>query len=277
MKRDLRLALRRADNPSMSGMLLLVLLLLLNASTLVILAVLHLLGGLSLGILLASNVLVIVVVCNIWPRYYVGLVTGVIRYGFYRFRVRGLENVPREGAAILVCNHVSYMDIPLLMAANPRPLVFWVHHRMFEQPVLGDFLRASGAIAVATKQQDVAHYDSAFQAAVQALQQGKLLVIFPEGRLTRDGQLQAFKSGVMKIAQMSQDQGMLAPVIPMALRGLWGSYFSWIEPTGPMTRPWRRGWRNPVELHIGEPMPLASLDTEVLRGKVAAMLDESMR
>jgi 1-acyl-sn-glycerol-3-phosphate acyltransferase len=261
----------------MSGLLLVALLLLLNASALAILAVLHLLGALSLGILVATNVLVIVAVCNIWPRYYVGLVTSVIRFGFYRFRVQGLANVPREGSAILVCNHVSYVDVPLLMAVSPRPLVFWVNHRMFEQLVLGDFLRASGAIAVATKQQDATRYEAALQAAVQALKQGKLLVIFPEGRLTRDGQLQAFKSGVMKIAQMSQDQGMQIPVIPMALRGLWGSYFSWIEPAGPMSRLLRRGWRNPVELYIGESIALASLDKELLRSRVAALLDESMR
>jgi 1-acyl-sn-glycerol-3-phosphate acyltransferase len=261
----------------MSGVLVIILLLLLNALALAGLAIWQLLGGWSWGMLLAANVLVIVVVCNIWPRYYVGLVTGVIRYGFYRFRVQGLAHLPLQGAAILVCNHVSYMDVPLLMAASPRPLVFWVHQRMFEQAVLGDFLRASGAIAVATKQQDATYYETALQKAVKALQQGKLLVIFPEGRLTRDGQLQAFKSGVMKIAQMSQDQGMLAPVIPMALRGLWGSYFSWIEPAGPMTQLLRRGWRNTVELHIGEPMPLVCVDAELLRSRVAAMLDESMR
>jgi 1-acyl-sn-glycerol-3-phosphate acyltransferase len=261
----------------MPGSLVIILLLLLNALALAGLAMWHLQSEWSWGMLLAANVLTIVAVCNIWPRYYLGLVTTVIRYGFYRFRVEGLANVPREGAAILVCNHVSYMDVPLLMAASPRPLVFWVHHSMFEQRVLGDFLRASGAIAVATKQQNADRYEAALPAAVQALQQGHLLVIFPEGRITRDGQLQIFKSGVMKIAHMVQAQGLQPPVIPMALRGLWGSYFSWIEPNGPMTKPLRRGWRNRVELHIGEPIPLASLELEALRNKVAALLDASMR
>jgi 1-acyl-sn-glycerol-3-phosphate acyltransferase len=257
----------------MHGSLVIVLLLIFNALVLAGLAAWYGLGVASLGLLLVGNVIVIVAVCNIWPRYYVGLVTSVIRYGFYQFRVQGLHHMPRQGAAILVCNHVSYMDVPLLIAASPRPLVFWVHHGMFAQPVLGDFLRASGAIAVATKQQDVAHYEAAVRAATNALQQGQLLVIFPEGRLTRDGQLQAFKSGVMKIAHTAQAQGMQPAIIPMALCGLWGSYFSWMEPTGPMTRLLRRGWRNPVALHIGEPMSLASLDTEILRSNVAALLD----
>jgi 1-acyl-sn-glycerol-3-phosphate acyltransferase len=261
----------------MSGFMLILLGLLANALILLCLVAWYKLTG-SVGLaLIGGNLLATVMVCNLWPRCYIALVTSVIRYGFYRFRIDGLAHIPREGAAILVCNHVSYMDVPLLMAASPRPLVFWVHHRMFEQRVLGDFLRASGAIPVATRQQDASHYEAALQAAVRALQQGQLLVIFAEGRLTRDGQLQAFKSGVMKITQLAQRQGLQPLVIPMALRGLWGSYFSWFEPTGPMTRPLRRGWRNTVTLRIGKPMPSAALEMEALRGQVKALLDDSMR
>lgn len=264
----------RADNPAMPGFLVVAIFLFFDVLVLSSLVFWHLLSWSTIGLLAMANLWVVIYVCNRWPRYYVGLVAGFIRYVFYRFQVRGLENIPRGGAVILICNHVSYIDVPLLMAASPRPLVFWVHHSMFEQKLLGDFLRASGAIAVATKQQDEVLYEAALQAAVSALQRGQALVIFPEGRITRDGQLQAFKSGVLKIVQRTRnaDQALQPRIIPMALRGMWGSYFSWVEPAGPMKTPLRRGWLNRVELRVGKPLPSVAAEAEELRSAVAHLL-----
>ena len=99
------------------------------------------------------------------------------------------------------------------------------------------------------------------------LKEGDLLAIFPEGGITRDGSLQEFKGGLMKILEQQP-----VPVIPMALTNLWGSYFSRIEKGGAMVRPFRRGWFNRVGLNVGVPMAAAEVQPEGLRELVAGLL-----
>ena len=142
----------------------------------------------------------------------------------YRFKVRGDEHIPTAGAAILVCNHVSFVDAVLLMAASPRPIYFVMDHRIFDVPVLGWLFRLAKAIPIAPRREDPQAYEAAFDAAAKVLREGDLLAIFPEGAITRDGQLQEFKGGIMKILEREP-----VPVIPMALTNLWGSFFSRIE------------------------------------------------
>ena len=130
---------------------------------------------------------------------------------------------------MLVCNHVSFIDAVLLMAASPRPIRFIMDHRIFRVPVLGWLFRLAKAIPIAPQKEDPAAYEEAFAQAVQVLREGDLLAIFPEGAITRDGTLQPFKGGVMKILEAARIEGIEPPVIPMALTNLWGSYFSRVE------------------------------------------------
>jgi 1-acyl-sn-glycerol-3-phosphate acyltransferase len=113
--------------------------------------------------------------------------------------VRGDEHIPVTGPAVLVCNHVSFVDAVLLMAASPRPIYFMMDHRIFRVPVLGWLFRLAKAIPIAPQKEDPAVYEAAFERAAQVLREGDLLAIFPEGAITRDGELQPFKGGVMKI------------------------------------------------------------------------------
>jgi 1-acyl-sn-glycerol-3-phosphate acyltransferase len=102
-------------------------------------------------------------------------------------------------------------------------------------PVLGALFRLAKAIPIAPYKEDAATYEAAFERAAQVLQGGDLLAIFPEGGITRDGQLQPFKGGIVKILDRARADGLDVPVVPMALTNLWGSYFSRIE-----APPWRR-------------------------------------
>ncbi|MCW5257360.1 MFS transporter [Verminephrobacter aporrectodeae subsp. tuberculatae] len=226
-------------------------------------------------IFLFTGVANALVACGIFmlvPEYLLRFVAWVLSHCVYRFRVRGEENLPTTGAAILVCNHVSYVDAVLLMAASPRPICFLMDHRIFRVPVLGALFRLAKAIPVASQKEDPVTYEAAFERAAQVLRAGDLLAIFPEGGITHDGRLQEFKGGIMKILERARADGVQAPVIPMALSNLWGSYFSRIERGRAMVRPLRRGLHSRVGLNVGRPLAPHAVWPESLRAQVAELL-----
>ncbi len=210
------------------------------------------------------------------PEYLLRFVAWVASRLVYRFRVSGDESIPTDGAAVLVCNHVSFVDAVLIMAASPRPIRFLMDHRIFRQPLLGGLFRLAKAIPVAPQSEDPGAYDAAFERAAQALREGELVAIFPEGGITRDGQLQAFRGGVIKILERARADGLEVPVIPMGLTNLWGSFFSRIEERRgervAMVRPLRRGLFNRVGLNVGAPLAAPGLTPDGLRERVAALL-----
>ncbi|WP_195812352.1 MFS transporter [Xylophilus rhododendri] len=223
-----------------------------------------------------ANALVAAYVFWLVPEYLLRFLAWIVSNLVYRFRVQGAEHIPAEGPALLVCNHVSLADPVLLMGASPRPIHFVMDHRIFATPVLGGVFRLAGAIPVAPRKEDPAIYEAAFASAAEVLRRGELLAIFPEGGLTTDGELQAFQPGLMKILEQARADGIAPPVVPMALQGLWGSFFSRIErregrPKA-MARPFRRGLFNRVALRIAEPLAAAEVQPETLRARVAQML-----
>jgi 1-acyl-sn-glycerol-3-phosphate acyltransferase len=210
------------------------------------------------------------------PEYLLRFVAWMLSHVVYRFEVKGEEHIPAEGAAVLVCNHVSFIDAVLLMAASPRPIRFIMDHRIFRVPVLGWLFRLAKAIPIASQKEDPAAYEDAFARAVQVLREGDLLAIFPEGAITRDGTLQPFKGGVMKILDGARTDGIDPPVIPMALTNLWGSYVSRIEVRDgervSMVRPFRRGFFSRVGLHVGSAMARTEVQPEVLQRRISGLL-----
>jgi 1-acyl-sn-glycerol-3-phosphate acyltransferase len=219
-----------------------------------------------------ANAVVAAYIFLLVPEYLLRFVAWVMSRFIYRFKVRGDEHIPSTGAAILACNHVSFVDAVLLMAASPRPIYFLMDHRIFRVPVLGWLFRLAKAIPVAPQKEDPATYEAAFERAAQVLREGDLLAIFPEGGITKDGELQPFKGGIMKIIERAQADGIQAPVVPMALTNLWGSYFSRIERGTAMVRPFRRGMFSRVGLNVGAPVAASDVQPEPLRGRVAQLL-----
>ena len=132
-----------------------------------------------------------------------------------------MEKVPERGAALIVCNHVSYIDALVLAGAVRRPIRFIMAKDIYDAPVLNYLFRTARTIPIYPKHKDPDAYENAFVEISEALEAGDLLCIFPEGALTKDGELGEFKSGVLKILE---DQPV--PVIPSALKGLWGSFFT---------------------------------------------------
>ena len=200
------------------------------------------------------------------PEYLLRFVAFVLTRLVYRFTVRGEHNIPTAGAAILVSNHVSYVDAVLLMAASPRPIRFIMDYRIFAAPVLGALFKLAKAIPIAPQRDDPKAYERAFAQARQVLDEGDLLCIFPEGGITRDGNLGEFKGGIMKVLQTNP-----VPVVPLALTNLWGSFFSRVEKGAAMVKPFRRGLFSAVGLVAGEALSASEVTPERLRQRVEAL------
>ncbi len=237
-------------------------------------------AGLSIpqlfGLVGLANAVVAFYIFMLVPEYLLRFVAWVASRFVYRFDVKGDLNIPTEGAAVLACNHVSFVDAVLLMAASPRPIRFLMDHRIFKVPVLGWLFKLAKAIPIAPQKEDPQAYEAAFREAAQVLREGDLLGIFPEGGITKDGTLQSFKGGIAKILAQAQADGVPVSVVPMALTNLWGSYFSRIELAGgqptAMVKPFRRGFFNRVGLNVGEALPAAAVSPEGLRERVAGLM-----
>ena len=139
----------------------------------------------------------------------------------YRIRPTGLDNVPSKGPAIVVCNHVSYMDPILLTGSIRRPMRFVMYYRIFQMPFLRFFFEHMRAIPIAGKMEDEQLMNEAFERVDEELAAGNIVCIFPEGAITRDGEIQRFRPGIEKIIARRP-----VPVVPVALGRLWGSWFS---------------------------------------------------
>jgi 1-acyl-sn-glycerol-3-phosphate acyltransferase len=219
------------------------------------------------GLTALANLVVALYIFLLVPEYLLRFIAFLASRLVYRFKVRGDEHIPTEGPAIIACNHVSFVDAVLLMAASPRPIRFVMDHRIFRIPLLGWLFRLGKAIPVASQKEDPAAYAAAFEAADKVLADGDLLGIFPEGAITRDGQLQAFKGGIMKILERRP-----VPVVPVALQNLWGSFFSRVEGSA-MVKPFRRGLFSRVALVAGSALPAADVSPDNLRAHVGRLLE----
>jgi 1-acyl-sn-glycerol-3-phosphate acyltransferase len=174
-----------------------------------------------------ANGLVALWIFTIVPEFLMRFASMLLVRVLYRLRPRDVESaVPADGAALIVCNHVSYMDALILSAAIPRPVRFVMYYRIFNVPGLSWIFRHAKAIPIAGAKEDPDLMQRAFDAIDAALAEGELVGIFPEGKLTRDGEISAFKSGVERILERAAERGQRVPVVPMALRGMWSSMWS---------------------------------------------------
>jgi 1-acyl-sn-glycerol-3-phosphate acyltransferase len=220
------------------------------------------------GIFLTTALLNIVVAAYIYtlvPEFLLRFAAWVLVHTVYRVRLVHAERIPAEGAAVLVCNHVSFVDAVVIMAESPRPIRFVMDHRIFRSPLLGWLFRHAKAIPIAPAHEDAALLAAAYETCAAALADGELVCIFPEGKLTKTGDMNPFRHGVTEILKRHP-----APVVPMALRGLWGSAFSRHGASG-QERPVRRGLTSRLTLAVGEPVPPGDVTVDALQRTVAEL------
>lgn len=174
-----------------------------------------------------ANAVVAIYIFTLVPEFLMRFLSWLLVRTLYRLRVDGVNSrIPDEGAALIVCNHVSYMDALILSASIPRPVRFVMYYRIFDIPVLRWIFRTAKAIPIAGAREDPALMRRAFDAIDAALAEGELVGIFPEGALTKDGGIAPFKSGVERILERAREAGRPVPVVPLALRGMWASMWS---------------------------------------------------
>ena len=217
-----------------------------------------------------ANALVAVWIFSIVPEFAMRFLAWLIVVVMYRTRWRGLEeHIPDEGPALLVCNHVSYTDALILSGVVKRPVRFVMHQRIFAIPVLSWIFRTARAIPITSARDDPARMQHALDEVDAALANGELVCIFPEGRLTQDGDIAPFKPGVEKILARRP-----VPVVPMALRGMWASMFSRRDSRlGRMRLP--RRFRAHVEVVADAPIDGHAADAALLESKVRALRGEA--
>jgi 1-acyl-sn-glycerol-3-phosphate acyltransferase len=225
-------------------------------------------AGMSIPqLLLATGILnafVAIYIYSLVPEFLLRFIAWLLVHVIYRLDKRGIENIPTEGPALLICNHVGFADAIVISAACPRPVRFIMESSIFRIPVLSTIFRGMKAIPVAPAREEPEVYERAFQIVAQELRDGNLVCIFPEGRLTPNGEIGEFRAGMMRILKETP-----VPVVPLALSGLWDSMFS--RKYGAPWKRWPRRFWPKISLRAAAALPAAQADTVSLREQVVAL------
>ncbi len=213
------------------------------------------------------NFIIAVYVYTVIPEFLYRFLGWILANTIYKIHVSGHEHLPADGAAVLVCNHVSYADWLVLGGNVPRPLRFVMHHSFNNIPIVNRIFSQGHVIPIASTKESPTILREAFRRIKEELEDGQLLCIFPEGRLTTDGQLQDFKSGIERIVAETP-----VPVIPVGLDGMWESVFS--RKPGPKVNRLPQRWRAKVSIGFGAPIPPDKVSAAHLREVVAGLRGE---
>jgi 1-acyl-sn-glycerol-3-phosphate acyltransferase len=210
------------------------------------------------------NIAVNTYIFKIVPEFSMRFMIWLLGHSMYRVEHKNLEAIPDEGPAVLVCNHVSFVDALLIGGAVRRPIRFVMYYKIYNLPVLNFIFRTAGTVPIAGRNEDMLIYEAAFKKIAEYLRNGELVCIFPEGKLTADGEINEFKNGVERILEENP-----VPVVPMALQGLWGSFFSRDPHKGLFRRLWSR-----ITLVAGAPIAAETAKRQVLQAQVAELRGE---
>ncbi len=212
------------------------------------------------------HLLVCLYIFTVVPEFIMRMLAWLLVSLVYRVKPRGLGHIPEQGPAVLVCNHVSFIDPLIIMGRVRRPIRFVMYHKFYEMPVMHWLFKAAKAIPIAGYKENPELTEKAFAEIRQALADGDLVGIFPEGGLSPDGQIGEFKAGILRVLDESP-----VPVVPMLLTNLWGSFFSRFHKRLRDRRP-RKMWAK-VGLIAGEPLPPEVVTPEALRDAVVQLQD----
>jgi len=206
------------------------------------------------------NAVVAVYIFTLVPEFLMRFLVWMLIHTIYRVRVIGEDNIPEEGSVIVASNHVSFADPLIIGGMIRRPVNFVMYHKIYRIPVLNFIFRTGKAIPIAARNENPEILNNAYRRIHQVLAAGDVLGIFPEGKITDDGNIQPFKPGINKIIAEQP-----VPVIPVALCNLWGSLFSRRDPLH-KRRPYKLWAR--IELRIGKAIPAEEVDALRLQEEV---------
>ena len=216
----------------------------------------------SLLLLLAGlNLLISIYIYTKVPEFFLRFVIYILAICMYRVRTKRHENIPSEGAAVIVANHVSFVDWMFILATSPRPIRFMVFAPIYYSKALHWLFKMAKAIPIDSEKANPKAFAKAFDEVAAALERGELVGIFPEGKLTSNGEMDMFRRGIERIIARTP-----VPVVPVHLDGLWGSMFSrkakWQLP--------RLKW-SLVSVSVGEPIEAEQVSANYLHEQVSAL------
>ncbi len=203
------------------------------------------------------------------PEFTMQLGAWLLMHSIYRIGKHDLENIPDEGAAILACNHVAFVDPIVIGAVSPRPMRFVMYHKIYNLPLIHHFFKNAGAIPVAPMKEDPELLNKAYDSIAKALENGELVCIFPEGGLTPDGTVQDLKPGIERMLERTP-----VPVIPMAISGLWGTWFS--RHKGQAMKGWPRDWMKKINVYTGKAIAPEDVTVTKLKEEITKLRGEEL-
>lgn len=210
------------------------------------------------------NALVAIYIFTLVPEFLMRFLAWLLVHSIYRLRRIGVEHIPEKGPALLTCNHVSFVDAVVILAASPRPIRFVMDHNIFRVPILSFVFRTGKAIPIASQKENPAMLEAAYAEVSRALKEGDLVAIFPEGRITHTGEIGQFKRGIERILERDP-----VPVIPMALCNLYGSMFS--RKDGPAFFKAPRKLFARIELRVGAALAPRGVTSDLVREHVLGL------
>jgi 1-acyl-sn-glycerol-3-phosphate acyltransferase len=217
------------------------------------------------GIAAFCNLLIAAYIYRLMPVFLLRLAASALIHSIYRIEKRGFEHIPEDRPAVIVCNHISFIDAVVVFAVVQRPIRFVIDHAIYRIPVLNIFFRQLRTIPIAPTREDPGQKEFAFKIIAQGLKRGELIVLFPEGGISADGTVKLFRHGIERVIADTP-----VPVIPMALRGLWGSFFS--RRHGPaMSKPLKIRLRRSVDVHVGPAVAPELVSSDYLRDLVSEL------
>jgi 1-acyl-sn-glycerol-3-phosphate acyltransferase len=232
-------------------------------------------AGLAIGLLSAGltipqvfivtavmNAAVALFIYSLVPEFLMRFMVWILIHSVYRLEKRDLERIPETGPAVVVCNHVSFVDALVISAACRRPIRWVMYYRIYDMPLLSFFFRTVRAIPIGGRNEDPAVLERAYDAIAKELAEGEIIGLFPEGKLTEDGEMSPFRPGITKILERTP-----VPVIPMALSGLWRSLFA---RNRHRLRHANRLFPR-VRLSVGEPVPAGAATPQALQAAVSSL------
>jgi len=206
------------------------------------------------------NAVVAVYIFTLVPEFLMRFLVWMLIHTIYKVRISGEDNIPEDGAVIVASNHVSFVDPLIIGGMIRRPVNFVMYHKIYKIPLLNFIFRTGKAIPIASREEHPEILESAYRRIHGVLAEGDVLGIFPEGKITSDGEIQPFRTGIDKIIAEQP-----VPVLPVALCNLWGSLFSRRDPLH-KRRPYKL-W-SVIELKIGQPIPPEEVTAERLQKEV---------
>ncbi len=212
------------------------------------------------------NAVVVIYIFTLVPEFLMRFLVWILIHTIYRVHAKDLDRIPEAGAVIVAANHVSFADPLIIAGMVRRPVNFVMYYKFYEIPILKFIFKTGKAIPIASRKESLEILETAYRKIHEVLDHGLVLGIFPEGSISKDGEIQPFKKGIDKIISQKP-----VPVVPMALCHLWGSLFSRRDPLL-KRRPYKLWSR--IELRVGEPVPAEEVTAERLEQEVRNLRGE---